>query len=77
LPDLTIVLDIDPEVGLTRFSSPADRLEAEPLAFHQRVREHFLTLSSRSPKRYLVVDATAPVDAVSSQIRSVVLERLS
>ncbi len=77
LPDLTIVLDIDPEVGLTRFSSPADRLEAEPLAFHQRVREHFLTLSSRSPERYLVVDATAPVDAVSSQIRSVVLERLS
>jgi dTMP kinase len=77
LPDLTIVLDIDPEVGLTRFSSPADRLEAEPLAFHQRVREHFLTLSSRSPARYLVVDATAPVDAVSSQIRSVVLERLS
>jgi dTMP kinase len=75
-PDLTIVLDIDPEVGLTRFSAPADRLEAEPLAFHQRVREHFLALSRRSPERYLVLDATAPVDAVSSQIQSAVLERL-
>jgi dTMP kinase len=75
-PDLTIVLDIDPEVGLTRFSAPADRLEAEPLAFHQRVREHFLALSRRSPERYLVLDATAPVDAVSSEIRAAVLERL-
>jgi 4-hydroxybenzoyl-CoA reductase subunit alpha len=72
----TIVLDIDPEVGLTRFSAPADRLEAEPLAFHRRVREHFLALSRRSPERYLVLDATAPVDAVSSQIRGAVLERL-
>jgi dTMP kinase len=75
-PDLTVVLDIDPEVGLTRFSAPADRLEAEPLAFHQRVREHFLGLSRRSPERYLVLDATAPVTAVSSAIRSAVLERL-
>jgi dTMP kinase len=75
-PDLTIVLDIEPEVGLTRFSAPADRLEAEPLAFHRRVREHFLTLSRRSPERYLVLDATAPVDAVSSEIRAAVLERL-
>ena len=45
-PDLTVLLDIDPEVGLTRFSTPADRLEAEPLAFHQRVREQFLDLSA-------------------------------
>ena len=75
-PDLTIVLDIDPEVGLTRFSAPADRLEAEPLAFHRRVREHFLALSRRSPERYLVLDATAPVDEVSSEIRAAVMERL-
>ena len=42
--DLTVLLDIDPVVGLTRFSTPADRLEAEPLAFHQRVREQFLAV---------------------------------
>lgn len=77
LPHLTVVLDIDPAVGLTRFSTPADRLEAEPLAFHQRVREHFLALSRRNPERYLVLDATAPVDAVSAAAREAVLERVS
>lgn len=64
LPDLTIVLDIDPRVGLTRFSTPADRLEAEPLAFHQRVREQFIALAQRDTQRYLVVDASAPARAV-------------
>lgn len=76
-PDLTIVLDIDPAVGLTRFSGPADRLEAEPLAFHQRVREHFLALSRRNADRYLVLDATTAVDVVSAAVRSAVLERLA
>lgn len=75
-PDLTIVLDIDPAVGLTRFDTPADRLESEPLAFHQRVREHFLALSSRNPERYLVLDATAPVDVVAVAVRDAVLGRL-
>ncbi len=76
-PDLTIVLDIDPAVGLTRFSAPADRLEAEPLAFHQRVREHFLALSRQNPHRYLVVDATDSVDAVSATLLAAVESRLS
>ncbi|MDP9417972.1 MAG: dTMP kinase, partial [Actinomycetota bacterium] len=42
LPDLTIVLDVPPEIGLRRSAEPADRLEAEPLEFHRRVRERFL-----------------------------------
>ena len=75
-PDLTIVLDIDPEIGLTRFSAPADRLEAEPLAFHRRIREHFLALAQREPDRYLIVDATASVDDVSASIWGVVESRL-
>jgi dTMP kinase len=76
-PDLTVVLDIDPAIGLTRFSAPADRLEAEPLAFHQRVREHFLALSRQNPHRYLVVDATDPVEAVSAALLAAVEARLS
>ncbi|MCZ3385991.1 MAG: dTMP kinase [Actinomycetia bacterium] len=76
-PDLTIVLDIDPAVGLTRFDTPADRLEAEPLAFHQRVREHFLSLATATPDRYLVVDATSSVDAVASAVFEAVHGRLS
>ncbi len=77
LPDLTVVLDVDPAVGLTRFSSPADRLEAEPLAFHQRVREHFLALSRGNPRRYLVLDATEPVDDVSATVLAAVESRLT
>jgi dTMP kinase len=75
-PDLTVVLDIDPAVGLTRSRDPADRLEAEPLAFHQRVREHFLALSRQKPDRYLVADATEPVDAVAAILLAAVEERL-
>ncbi len=75
-PDLTIVLDIDPTIGLTRFDAPADRLEAEPLAFHQRVREYFLTLSARSPERYFVVDATASADATAASVHEAVQKRL-
>jgi dTMP kinase len=75
-PHLTVVLDIDPAIGLTRFAAPADRLEAEPLAFHQRVREHFLALSERSRERYLVVDASGSVDAVAASVRRAVGERL-
>lgn len=75
-PDLTIVLDIDPAIGLTRFDTPADRLEAEPLAFHQRVREHFLALSRRSPERYLVLDAAQSVDAIAVAVCETVQRRL-
>jgi dTMP kinase len=76
-PDLTVLLDIDPAVGLTRFRTPADRLEAEPLAFHQRVREQFLRLSARAPERYVVLDATEPVDQVASRVRAAVDARRS
>ncbi len=75
-PDLTVLLDIDPAIGLTRFDTPADRLESEPLAFHQRVREHFLVLSARSPERYLVLDATLSADDVAAAVREAVLGRL-
>lgn len=75
-PHLTVVLDIDPAAGLSRFDAPADRLEAEPLAFHQRVREHFLTLAGRDPDRYLVLDATGPIDEVSAKVLAAVTERL-
>lgn len=76
LPHLTIVLDIDPALGLTRFDAPADRLESEPLAFHQRVREHFLALAARSPERYLVLDAVRPVHDLAEAVLVAVSEHL-
>jgi dTMP kinase len=70
-PNLTIVLDIDPAVGLARFEG-ADRIEAEPLEFHQRVRQHFLDLAAVDPVHYLVVDASRPADDIHHQVRAAV-----
>ena len=69
MPDLTILLDMPPEAGLGRRARSADRLEAEPPEFHRRVRAGFLALARAEPSRYLVVDATGPVDEVSQQIK--------
>jgi len=67
LPDVTVLLDIDPQIGLSRVSDP-DRLEAEPLAYHQSVRDGFLAIAAREPDRYLVLDASQPVDELASAI---------
>jgi dTMP kinase len=69
VPDLTIVLDLSPATGLGRRRSSADRLEAEPLDFHQRVRSAFLALAAAAPDRYLVLDAAKPEGEVSRQIQ--------
>jgi dTMP kinase len=66
-PDLTIVLDIPAEIGLSRFTE-RDRLEAEPLAFHERVRQEFLHLAKSDPERYLIVDARLSIDEISTLI---------
>jgi dTMP kinase len=71
-----VLLDIDPSVGLTRFDTPADRLESEPLDFHRRVRDHFVERSRSAPERYLVVDAVDPVDDVAAVVLAAVQERL-
>ena len=76
VPDLTIVLDVDPMKGLARAKDP-NRLEAEPMAFHQRVREGFLVLARRDPSRYLVVDADQAIDEIAAQIANAVQDRLS
>jgi dTMP kinase len=68
-PHLTVLLDVAPAVGLSRLIAP-DRLEAEPLAFHQRVRDSFLALAAVNPDHYLVVDATYEPAAVSDAIRA-------
>jgi dTMP kinase len=69
VPDLTVLLDLPAEQGLRRVQTP-DRLESEPLAFHERVRERFLDLARRGGARYLVVDAGAPAEQITDQIRA-------
>ncbi len=75
-PHLTVLLDVDPQVGLGRFDNP-DRLESEPLAFHQRVREAFLSLAAADPAHYLVVDARADRDEISRLVQQRVATLLS
>lgn len=65
-PDLTVVLDLDPEVGLIR-ALGANRMEAEDLAFHQTVRQAFLDFAAADPQRYAVVSAAqTPADVLAS-----------
>ena len=69
-PDVTIVLDLPVEAGLAR-KAPDDvtRFEAEfDLAFHRRVRDGFLALAVQEPGRFVVVDATRPIDDVATAV---------
>jgi len=67
-PHLTVVLDLPPQTGLTRFEE-RDRIEAESLEFHERVRQAFLQLASAHSEHYLVVDARQPVDRITAAVR--------
>jgi len=67
MPNLTIVMDLPADVGLSRLESP-DRLEQEPLMFHERVRREFLNLANIDPERYFIVDATLPKEEIAKLI---------
>jgi dTMP kinase len=72
LPDLTVLLDLDPAVGrdrLTESRTRYDRLEAEEADFHERVRAAYLALAAAEPERFLVLDATRPVVELQQSIR--------
>jgi dTMP kinase len=71
-PDLVVLLDVEPEIGLARVGrrGDSDRLEAESLAFHRRVRQAFLDLADAEPGRYLIVDASGNQDIIAEQVRA-------
>jgi dTMP kinase len=71
-PDLTVILDLDPEVGLARSSQPKDRIETRPLDFHRRVREGYLAWARAHPEQCLVLDATRPPE----ELHAALLRRL-
>ncbi len=65
-PDLTLYLDIDPEEGLARAKKARvqDRMEAQKLVFHRKVREAYLVLHQKFPKRIHLLDASSPQEKV-------------
>jgi dTMP kinase len=68
IPDLTILLDLPPALGLAR-QSDHNRMEAEDLAFHERVREGFLLEAQNNPERFCVLDATQEAAPIQAAIR--------
>ena len=74
VPDLTVLLDLPIEIQRVRRAGDAerpgdDRMESLPEALHQRVRQRFLDLARREPRRYLVLDASEPRDVLQAAIR--------
>jgi dTMP kinase len=67
-PALTVLLDVDPAVGLARATGSPDRIEQESLAFHQAVRQGFLDLAAAEPHRYLVLSAKQPPEKVHAAV---------
>ena len=80
-PDLTILLDVDPAAGLARARArniekgldvSEGRFEAEDLAFHQRIRQGYLSWAARHAGRFRIVDASLPPDQVYARVESIV-----
>lgn len=70
-PDLTVILDVDPEIGLTRLQREFDRMEQKGDGYHKRVREGFLELS-KGRESFAVVDATGDIDTVHKSVIEII-----
>ena len=79
LPDVTLLLDIDPEKGLRRAQERGGelRFESKTLAYHRTLRNAFMDFAAQEPDRIFVIDADRDVEAVSADILSVLDERLN
>jgi dTMP kinase len=77
-PDLVVLLDIEPSVGLARVAGRGrpDRLEGETPRFHERVRYAFLDFANADPRRYLVLDASKPAAQIAAAVRERALSLL-
>ncbi|WP_025771721.1 dTMP kinase [Thioalkalivibrio sp. HK1] len=79
-PDLVVILDLEPQEGMARArrrERAADRFEREPLEFFRAVRKGYLARAHADPDRYLVIDATAPEEEITSQVIEGIRERSS
>jgi len=70
-PDITILLDIPPECGLSRIKR-GDRIEVEQLEFHSRVRAEYLRIANKNKNKIKVIDGTLPVDEIALQVKEFV-----
>lgn len=79
-PDLTLYFDINPELGLNRIKKNAlrevNRLDLEKLEFHQKVRKTFLFLAEKYQDRYVIIDASKPLEEVEEIAYQTIINRL-
>ena len=79
-PQLTLLFDIPPELGLQRIAANANReinrLDLEQLGFHQKVRDTYLVLAKRFKDRYIVIDASLPLATVIENTHKAIHQRL-
>ena len=76
-PDLVILIDVPVDIGLERTREKTmDRLEQEAVKFHEKVREGYLRLATKAPKRIKVFDGTKPIEKLAEEINKVVLDFL-
>ncbi|MCX6443612.1 MAG: dTMP kinase [Actinobacteria bacterium] len=66
-PTLTIIIDLPPQVGLARLKSK-DRLESQPMDFHERVRQEFLQIAALDPERYVIIDGNQSIEDTHTAI---------
>jgi dTMP kinase len=77
LPALTLVIDVDPAVGLARSAGAPDRIEAEGLDFQQRVVAGFAVVARRFPQRVRLIDGARGIDLVASDVEAAALEAVA
>lgn len=82
-PDVTLLIDIDLETSLMRakrrnerVGQDESRIDEESFAFHQRVRDGYLTLAQGEPERFVVIDGRAPIAEVAGRIREALTDRV-
>ena len=82
-PDLTLILDIEPEIGMRRSFAKAQtmavkelRFESRKLEFHHNLRRGFLEIAEREPERYAVINADADISAIHKKIVETIEQRL-
>lgn len=80
-PDLTLLFDLEPEEGLKRIEKnkgrEVNRLDLEKLEFHKKVRDNFHALAKKYSTRYIIIDASKPLDEVEDEVYKIIKETLS
>jgi dTMP kinase len=70
MPDVTVLMDLDPLEAARRRKTPADRLELESVDFHRRVRNRYLELSTAEPGRFIVINALESIEQIAARIQN-------